>query len=202
MNQNEKTTGMVFEREDVFTAQKYLRNLACGRNPLDGQDLPEGGVLADDMLRRALHLSADLLEAWLDNGGFNRRKPARQRPFELSADDRERIALSKDSIGITSLTANINQVLPYDMQRVPYTAISNWLIYIGAFAWQEQPDGTKKRLATTLGEEMGIKVSERRAVDGRVYKQNRFSPNAQKFIIDNLDGIMEYRAAGKEGTGK
>ncbi|MBO7690665.1 MAG: hypothetical protein J6T14_07550 [Clostridia bacterium] len=202
MNQNEKTNSMVFEREDVFTAQKYLRNLACGRNPLDGQDLPEGGVLADEMLRRALHLSADLLDAWLDNGGFNRRQPSRTRPFELSADEREKIAISKDGIGITTLAANINQVLPYDMQRVPFTAISNWLINIGALTWEEQEDGTRQRLATELGEEMGVKVSERRSVDGRKYKQNRYSAKAQRFIIDNLDGIMEFRAAEKESAEK
>ena len=166
------------------------------------QDLPEGGVLADEMLRRALHLSADLLDAWLDNGGFNRRQPSRTRPFELSADEREKIAISKDGIGITTLAANINQVLPYDMQRVPFTAISNWLINIGALTWEEQEDGTRQRLATELGEEMGVKVSERRSVDGRKYKQNRYSAKAQRFIIDNLDGIMEFRAAEKESAEK
>ena len=53
---------MVFEEADVFTAQKYLRNLATGRSPLDGDDLAEDHLLRDPALVNALNLAADLLD--------------------------------------------------------------------------------------------------------------------------------------------
>ena len=116
---------LVFEEGDVFTAQKYLRNLASGRSPLDGADLAEDHLLREPAMVNALNLAADLLEAWLDNGGFNRVEPKRTRPFAISDADRAKIVISKEPVGIMTIAKRIAQVLPYDMQTVRYAQISN-----------------------------------------------------------------------------
>lgn len=183
-----------FAEDAVFTAEKYLRNLACGREPLGGADLPEDHVLREQEVADALELSADLLETYLANGGFNTVRPARKRPFHLSDSARSRIEISSKSIGIMSLANNIKRVLPYDMKTVGYSQICNWLQYIGALEWTVQEDGTRKRTATALGEELGIRVVKRKTADGRTYLKNVYNKAAQQFIVDNLEGIMTHAA--------
>ena len=152
---------MVFEEADVFTAQKYLRNLATGRSHLDGDDLAEDHLLRDPALVNALNLAADLLEAWMDNGGFNRVEPDRTRPFEISDADRNKIVISEEAVGIMTIANRISKVLPYDMKTVRYGQISAWLQYIGALEWKGRPGknvGSALRSGSSLASETSAAV--------------------------------------------
>lgn len=197
MTTQEREQDLCFEEDAVFTAQKYLRDLANGRDPMGGNDLSEDHVLRDPSVAKALSLSADLLEGWLSNGGFNARQPKRERPFQITRAQREKIRISEQPIVVSTLANNITKVLPYDMKTVRYSNISNWLQYIGALEWEAAPGGTRRRVATPMGEELGIKAVDRRSADGMIYKTNVFDVNAQHFIIDNLEGIMTHKAQMK-----
>lgn len=187
---------LIFEEGDVFTAQKYLRNLASGRSPLDGSDLAEDHLLREPAMVNALNLAADLLEAWLDNGGFNRVEPKRTRPFAISDADRAKIVISREPVGIMTIANRIARVLPYDMQTVRFGQISGWLQYIGALTWEGE-SGSKRRVSTPTGQQIGIKTVDRKAVDGNTYRKNLYDENAQRLIIDNLEGIMTYASQQK-----
>lgn len=197
MTTKEQEKNLCFEEDAVFTAQKYLRNLASGRNPLGGEDLTEDHMLRDPAMVDALNLSADLLEGWLKNGGFNTVEPERVRPFQITETQRNRIRISEEPIGVTTLANNISRVLPYDMQTVRYAVISNWLQYIGALQWDTSTPGSRRRTVSPMGEELGIHVVDRRSADGSIYKKNVYDANAQKFVIDNLEGIMTHKAQMK-----
>lgn len=197
MTMQEQEQNITFEEDAVFTAQKYLRNLASGRNPLGGEDLAEDHVLRDPSLVNAFDLSADLLEAFLKNGGFNTVRPERLRPFRITEAQRGRIELSKEPIGVTTLANNITRVLPYDMRVVRYSDISNWLQYIGALEWDTSIPGSRKRVASAMGKELGIQVVERKSVDGNTYKKNVYNVQAQQFVLDNLEGIMAHHMEGE-----
>lgn len=192
MTTQEQEKMIHFEEDAVFTAQKYLRNLASGRNPLGGEDLAEDHMLRDPSLVKALDLSADLLEAYLKNGGFNTVRPERVRPFRITEAQRQRIELSTEPIGVTTLAANITKVLPYDMRVVRYSDISNWLQYIGALEWDTSTPGSRKRVASAMGKELGIQVVERKSVEGNYYRKNVYTAQAQQFVIDNLESIMSH----------
>lgn len=202
MTTQEPEKNLSFEADAVFTAQKYLRNLAHGRDPLGGEDLSEDHVLRDPVLVQALDLSADLLEGWLENGGFNTVRPERVRPFQITETQRNRVALSREPIGVTSLANNITRVLPYDMRAVRYSDISNWLQYIGALEWDTSTPGSRKRVASVMGRELGIQTVERKAVDGNVYKKNVYDVRAQQFVLDNLEGIMAHHMQGEARKGE
>ena len=182
---------LIFEEGDVFTAQKYLRNLASGRSPLDGADLAEDHLLREPALVNAMNLAADLLEAWLSNGGFNRVEPKRTRPFAISDTDRKKILITKEPVGVMTIAKRIAQVLPYDMQTVRYGQICGWLQYIGALDWEGEP-GNKRRYSTPTGQQLGIRTVDRRGADGSSYRKNVYDENAQRLIIDNLEGIVTY----------
>ena len=193
MNRENKNN-LEFAEDEVFTAEKYLRNLASGRTPLDGEELEEENVLREPEVVKALELSADLLGAYLRNGGFNMVRPKRLRPFSMTNEAREKIEVSESPVGVMTLANNIAKVLPYDMKTVRYTNICNWLQYIGALEWVVLETDARKRLATPLGETLGLKNVERTGRDGQKYRTTVYTEEAQRFILDNLEGIMTHTA--------
>ncbi len=82
------------------------------------------------------------------------------------------------------------------MKTVRYGQISAWLQYIGALEWKEE-EGKKRRVSTAVGEQLGIRNVSRRAADGTTYRKNVYDANAQRFILDNLEGIMSYSSQAK-----
>lgn len=198
----EQETRMEFDERDVYTAQKYLLNLSCGRSPLEGTGIPEDLIWNEPAIREALTLAADLLHAYLQNGGFHRMAQGRLRAFHLTESERAKIPISEEPIGVMALAENIAKVTPYDMKRLSYATIANWLTYVGALEWTVNRDGERKRLATTDGNLLGLQTVERTGVQGRVYQKNVFDENAQHFVIDNLDSIVAHSANPEGHTDK
>ena len=196
--QEKRTISLTFEEDDVYTAMRYLRNLSTGRNPVDGSELPDDVPALDEAVSGSLELAADLLEGYLENGGFNRVLPARVRPFQITKGQRESIPISKKAVGVMAIANRITSVLPYDMERVSYAVISMWLESIGALSMQTMPDGTRMRTATALGEELGIRIAEKNGPRGP-YRKNLYNQHAQQFVVDNLEGIMAF--SGKNPSG-
>ncbi len=187
MNQTPESGRLVFEETAVSSSLQLLRALAArsGTDP-ETQD--------------KLTLAAEVLQGYLDNGGFNRVRPDRVRPFLITQTQREAISITRTPVGVKTLANRVTAVLPYDMQRVGYTNISRWLEYIGALEVREQEDGSRKRLPTALGEELGIRVLERTGPEGK-YRKNGYDEHAQQFIVDNLESIMNYTGkAGRPGN--
>ena len=185
MNQTQENGTFVFEEVAVYTAMCDLRTLLTG--PL---------IEAPELLE-SLSLAADVLQGYLDNGGFNRVRPDRVCPFRITQTQRDAIQITRTPVGVKTLANRVTAVLPYDMQRVGYTNISRWLEYIGALEIREQEDGSRKRLPTALGEELGIRILERTGPEGK-YQKNGYDEHAQQFITDNLESIMNY--TGKAGS--
>ena len=183
MNQTQESGRLVFEEAAVSSALQLLRALAARSG-------------TDPGTQDKLTLAAEVLQGYLDNGGFNRVLPDRVRPFLITQTQREAIPITRTPVGVKTLANRVTSVLPYDMQRVGYTNISRWLEYIGALEVREQEDGSRKRLPTALGEELGIQVLERTGPEGK-YRKNGYDEHAQQFIVDNLESIMNY--TGKAG---
>lgn len=177
-------TNLVFEDSDVKAALQCLSALANSEVPAKEANL-----------KKSLELAIAVLEGFLANEGFNTKRPRPDRPFAISEAQRNRIQVSDRPVGVTTLAARISKVLPYDMQRVGYTYISNWLTEIGALAFEEVPDAGRRRFPTEAGEELGLKTSTGTEANGNKYKKTVFTRKAQEFVIDNLEAIMAKHIA-------
>lgn len=70
-------------------------------------------------------------------------------------------------------------------------SINRWLIHEGLIE-NDSVMGRNCKIPTALGLSLGITIREGRRKDGRAYKIPIYSPAAQQFIIDNLDGFVEF----------
>lgn len=71
-------------------------------------------------------------------------------------------------------------------------SINRWLVHEGLIE-NDPVMGRNCKIPTALGQSLGITVREGRRKDGRAYKIPIYSPAAQQFIIDNLDGFIEFQ---------
>lgn len=70
-------------------------------------------------------------------------------------------------------------------------SVNRWLIHEGLIE-NDPIMGRSCKIPTALGQSLGITVREGKRKDGKSYKIPIYSPAAQQFIIDNLDGFIQF----------
>ena len=74
---------------------------------------------------------------------------------------------------------------------VDAVSVNRWLIHEGLIE-NDPVMGRSCKIPTALGQSLGITVREGKRKDGKSYKIPIYSPAAQQFIIDNLDGFIQF----------
>lgn len=74
---------------------------------------------------------------------------------------------------------------------VDAVSVNRWLIHEGLIE-NDPVMGRNCKIPTVLGQSLGITVREGKRKDGKSYKIPIYSPAAQQFIIDNLDGFIQF----------
>ena len=70
-----------------------------------------------------------------------------------------------------------------------YQSITGWLLNAGFLTARPDYDGKMKKYPTEAGNRIGIQIEHRIGMRGD-YDVIVYSPQAQQFIVDNLDGII------------
>ena len=83
----------------------------------------------------------------------------------------------------------INAVKPENMKKLKVTAITNWLVSINMLAVIKINNKNIKKVTDT-GKDLGLTEEERLGQYGKYYAVT-YNKNAQQFIIDNLNSIID-----------
>ena len=75
------------------------------------------------------------------------------------------------------------------MRSITAVDLGKWLVQEG---FLEIKDKQKNKVATAKGMELGIITKERIRENGENYFFNRYTPKAQRYIIDHLPEISEF----------
>lgn len=176
------------EQEKLLIACDWVRKLANGINPLNGNAVKEDDIVNNVHVSRCLFYVADIL------GRYSVKKPKSNRnaPFDLSALQIEKYNYM-DAISISVFAREIQKLLPETMQSVSYNAMSKWLIQQGLLQ-ESSPDseGHTYKIATPKGNSIGI-YSEERENNGRHYMGTLYNIQAQKFLIEHLEEISRIQ---------
>ena len=70
-------------------------------------------------------------------------------------------------------------------------SVNRWLVHEGLIE-NDPVMGRSCKVPTAMGQSLGITVREGIRKDGKSYKIPIYSPAAQQFIIDNLDGLIQF----------
>lgn len=180
------------ELETMKRAEEYLRKMANGINPLTGEPAVDDDMVNNVRITRCLYYVSDILKQVIDNNGVITKKnsaPGKKADFFITDEQRaaltefDRPAYASELAGkINALTEN-NNCKKFAARWVAEYFVSIGLLYI---------DNDSKR-ATEAGVELGI-ISENRKASymPKAYWVNAYSPEAQRFIIDNIDSIIAF----------
>lgn len=190
------------ELETLNHAKAYMEKLARGINPLDDSIIPDNDVVNNVRLSRCFFYVADVLRQVIDNGGITKQPKGKKLPFYLTAEQREAFAFSEDPLTISEVANRVNDLIAMDiMVRFSRTTLTEWLLSIGLIQAELQENGTLSKKPTAEGERLGITLENRVGNNG-VFRVVVYNMDAQHFIIDNIDSVIDFGKIGKENQWK
>ena len=194
------TTGVykMNEIEKVKYAKSFIDDLANGINPLDGTPTREDDIVNNVRLSRCFFFVSDVLRRVCESSDGEKiilgHAPKRGRRvkqlFSITAEQISRFEPSETPISATVLAKKINALVDTaNMKKLSYADINRWLICAGFLELRDVGGGKLKKHPTPEGEAIGIELQYWRT-RGRVIPVVFYSAQAQKFIVDNIEGVI------------
>ena len=184
------------ELEIMQHAKVYLDKLAKGIDPLTDREVPEDDVINNVRISRCLFYVSDVLRHVIENGGIQV-KSVRSRdkaPFSLSFEERARYAFGDRPVTVSVIAQRLNELVDLNtVQKLKTTSITAFLMQSGLLFEAEIPTGGKSKRPTDAGRHLGMQTVQRSGQNGE-YTAVVYSREAQQFILDNLDAIIDINA--------
>ena len=178
------------ELEKMQRAKMYIDKMANGINPIDDAPAADSDMINNVRLSRCLFYVSDVLRQVIDNNGVIGKVKSSKKAFFLSADSINNFSFSKTPISVSEITKRLNDLADLEVcHKLKHSAITNWLISIGALEIRELADGRNTKRPTEQGKELGISSEKRMGLNGE-YVVVVYSKDAQQFILDNIEAIM------------
>ena len=178
------------ELETMQRAKMYLDLLARGTDPITGRPLPADCGLDNARLARCFSYVSGVLDKVIANGGVVG-APVRYVPFDLPPQRRANVVLSREPVTVTQWIDALHRAAENpEMKKLRAVAVSEWLVSQGLMVKQTSPEGRTQRVPTEQGRRLGISTKTRQSRDGE-YLAVFYDLNAQRFLMDNLDTIID-----------
>ncbi|OJU13140.1 MAG: hypothetical protein BGN88_05435 [Clostridiales bacterium 43-6] len=187
------------ELEKTKRAYDYINKLAQGIDPLTDTTLQQDTALNNDRLSRCFQYVAEILQQVIRNGGaVGRRNQDKKLDFTLTEAMKSRLAFSEKPIPVSELVKRINETITDEqMKYLTLTPITTWLVEKGFL--DEGTDAKNKRVKFTNGQSVTIGItSEVRTGQYGQYTVILYTKEAQQFVADNLNGMLEDHHREKE----
>lgn len=183
------------ELEKMQRAKMYIDKLANGINPLDGMSVGANDIVNNVRISRCLFYVSDILGQVIGNGGniAKRSSNSSKTDFFIPDENISNFRFSDKPIPISEIANRLNELTDLDRcKKITYKAITSWLIEIGALEIIEDFNGKQTKNLTAQGFELGITKEKRTGLYGE-YVVILYSREAQQFIVDNIEAIVEYK---------
>ena len=179
------------EIEIIARAQMYMEKLANGVDPLTDREVSENDVVNNVRISRCLFYVSGILKKIVDNKGkFQAEMPEREE-YSATPEQLANFEYSQYPVSITDLTKKFNDIV--DTLRVKELRrgiIADWLVSTGMLTEVVINDRARKT-PTAAGRNIGIITEERTNQYGTPYTGVFYNIDAQHFIVDNADAIIE-----------
>lgn len=180
------------ELEKIAYAKIYVDKLANGINPLTDQEVQGSDIINNVKISRCLFYVSAILGQVIEKESHSQRKvKIIKAPFQLDYEARKIFQYSEVPIPISEITRRINELIqPEEMKKLNYRHIVDWLIQAGFLTLVTRDDGKVVRKPTDNGVQLGIATEQRQSPRG-IYTVVVYNKEAQQFILDNLDAVIE-----------
>lgn len=150
----------------------------------------EGTELCE--IREAMQYAVKILTEVLQNGIRIRNRITIQTPFSIDTEKALEM-VSEEPVRISEFTSKINEEGRKEngqMKKLSAAVVTNWLMQNGYLEEMIDDQNRKNRIATKLGESIGIKTLEQHGMNG-TYQTNWYNQGAQRFLVEHLNQITQ-----------
>ena len=179
------------ELEMINRAKTYIDKLANGVNPLTDEPVSENDIVNNVRISRCFFYISDLLRRFAEGGFPEAAKKGKKQPFIITEEQRKRFEFSETPISVSEIARRFNAAVNTEgAVQMRYFGITFWLIESGLLSVDRREDGREVKLPTAAGMELGISQEVRSGANGS-YTVVVYNENAQRYIVDNIDAILE-----------
>ena len=179
---------------------KYLERMLSGNNPVNNKSIENDTILMDANVQRCFSFIIDMLKRVSTEEQTSARtsrtrvksvtyKEGYEEVISGMIQDRE---VTMSELG-GLISANLSELFVEEATKISVSKISNWLVEKGYLMRVEEPDGNHHREATEEGKAIGITNNLVQNGELRSYTQYRFTPKAQRFVLEHLREIAMYK---------
>ncbi len=182
---------MALEREKLEKAREIVRKLTGGINPLNGELIANDTILNDPKMIRFFYYIQEILEMVID--GRLRSGAQATAEFVITPGEKEKIRLSEGKIGVNEFAKCVNQVIdPNRSRKLTGMELNRRLKKMGILGETVFDDGKKRTALNEQSGNYGIEC-EKRTFNGNDYDMILFNDVGKKYLLDNLEKILECR---------
>lgn len=179
------------ELEMINRAKTYIDKLANGVNPLTDEPVSENDIVNNVRISRCFFYISDLLRRFAEGGFPEAAKKGKKQPFIITEEQRKRFEFSETPISVSEIARRFNAAVNTEgAVQMRYSGITFWLIESGLLSVDRREDRREVKLPTAAGMELGISQEVRSGANGS-YTVVVYNENAQRYIVDNIDAILE-----------
>lgn len=178
------------ELEKMERAQMYLKKMTEGINPITDEYADENDTINNVRVSRCLFYISEILQKVIDNGGevVKISSPAKHGDFFITDEQRAKLSIIPRPVTSKVITDKINDITDENgCRKFAARWISEYFVSIGLLI---QMEGMK--VVSDSGKEFGIITEDKVTQYGKPYTAIEYSPDAQQFIIDNIDAILDF----------
>lgn len=181
------------ELEKIAYAKSFIDKLANGINPLDETPIPDDDIVNNVRLSRCFFYVSSLLQKEIDReqGAVSKMKRSQRIPFSATQEQLEKFEYSSVPITVSEIARRIFATVDNEnMKKLSYRQINQWLLNIEMLYLCDVGKKKPVKRPTEEGRQIGITVETRIGYRGK-YQVVLFNEDAQRFILDNLDAVID-----------
>lgn len=180
------------ELDRLKQTKEYIDKLANGVNPVTDETVPEDSIINQVQLVRCFFYLSDVLRRVIENdeAAEQKKKPVKQK-LVLSEEFKQRFNFPNKPVTISEFVRAVNGSIDLErMRKLPYRAITGWLKEKGFLIEFVDSLGKTRKMPSEQGALIGISLEKRFGMYGE-YTVVLYNDQAQRFILDNIDEILE-----------
>ena len=191
------------ELEKMQRAKMYLDKLANGIDPITDQPVSEGDSINQVRISRCLFYVSDVLRQVIENGGVvGKPEWVKKQAFTINHEELDGYVVSQTPIPVSEISRRINALVdPLAMTKLSYRSINAFMLKSGFLKEVTSGSGKTYRFPTEEGLSLGISSEERVGQSG-AYHVTLYNADAQQFILDNIEAVIEINNRKKQQKGK
>ena len=178
------------ELDLLIRAKGYIDKLANGINPLTDEEVAENDVVNNVRLSRCFFYVSGVLQRVIESG-IPKKSKSKLAEFRIDDESLEKFEYSDEPISITHIARRINNLIDQNTYKgLSFKVLNEWLKAVGMLEDANGKYGNARQCPTDLGKELGISI-EKRITNRSEYYAVYYNRNAQQFIINHLQGIIQ-----------